>query len=68
MVQKKVPLNLFRLGRDLVIINVLRKYKLDTMLLLYQLGTYSPIEHLVNILIMKYGLPPFIATLIITLL
>ena len=68
MVQKKVPLNLLRMGRDISIIHLLRRYNLDTALLLYQIGTYSPIDHLVNILIMKYGLPPFLATFIIALL
>jgi hypothetical protein len=56
------------MGRDLSIITLLRKYNLDTMILLYQLATYSPIETLVNILILKYGLPPFLATFIIALL
>jgi hypothetical protein len=56
------------MSRDLSIITLLRKYHLDTALLVYQLSTYSPIETLVNILILKYGLPPFLATFIIALL
>lgn len=56
------------MGRDIALLSLLKRYNLDTLLLIYQIGTYSPIEHLVNILIMKYGLPPFIATVIIALL
>lgn len=68
MGEKKVPLNLLEMGRDIALLSILKRYNLDTMIILYQIGTYSPIEHLVNILIMKYGLPPFIATVIIALL
>ena len=68
MDEKKVPINVFRIGRDIAVIKLLRKYNLDTALLIYQLGTYSPLEQIVNILILKYGLPPFVATIIIALI
>lgn len=68
MGKKKVPINIIQLGRDIAFLSILKRYNLDTLILLYQIGTYSPIEHIVNILIMKYGLPPFIGTLVIALL
>lgn len=68
MDKKKVPINTYRISRDISILSLLRRFNLDNAVILYQIATYSPLEHIINILILKYGLPPFIATLILALL
>lgn len=68
MGKKKIFVNVFMLGRDISIISILRKYNLDYAVIAYNLATYNVTEHIINIILMKYGLPPIVGLILIALI
>jgi hypothetical protein len=66
--KKKVFVNSIIISRDIGILSLLRKYNLDFAVIAYQIATYSPLDTIINILLVKYGLPPAIGLLIVALI
>ena len=64
----KIIFRVFSLGKDRMIQNLLKLYNIKYTILIYDLITYSPIEHIMLILCGKFGISKAIVLLIIAFL
>ena len=65
---QKISFKILRLGKDIMIRNLLKTFNVRYAVLIYDLITYSPIENIILLLCGKFGIDKAVAVIILAFL